>query len=48
VGARSIETKAVGDRAREVEERMGLTLWSAAKKVAATIQAVGSRFQTSK
>jgi hypothetical protein len=27
---------------------MGLTLWSAAKKVAATIQAVGGRFQTSK
>jgi len=27
---------------------MGLTLWSAAKKVAATIQAVGDRFQKSK
>jgi hypothetical protein len=27
---------------------MGLTLWSAAKKVAATIQAIGDRLQTSK
>ena len=48
MGARSIEKTAIADRARKVEEGMGLTLWSAAKKVAATIQAIGDRLQTSK